>query len=92
MVWGIFRMLSVCFIATKLHVHMPRSPNARPTQRMSISITPQIRAYLRRLVERGLYGKTETEVAANMVARGIESVIERGHLDHPNGRNPSSSG
>lgn len=62
---------------------MPRKPNAHKTERITINVTPQIRSYLERLVERGLYGKTPTEVAQNMVARGIESVIERGHLPHP---------
>lgn len=62
---------------------MPRKPNAHKTERITINVTPQIRSYLQRLVERGLYGKTPTEVAQNMVARGIESVVERGHLQHP---------
>jgi len=42
-----------------------------------------MRYYLECLVERGLYGKTTTEVANNMVARGIENTIERGHMAHP---------
>lgn len=67
---------------------MPRKPNLHKTERVTINVTPQIRDYLQRLVERGLYGKTATEVAQNMVARGIESVVERGHLLHPE----SSSG
>ena len=62
---------------------MPRKPNLHKTERVTINVTPQIRDYLQRLVERGLYGKTPTEVAQNMVARGIESVVERGHLQHP---------
>lgn len=62
---------------------MARKPNPHKTQRITISATPQIKYYLQKLVERGLYGKTPTEVANNMVTRGIESVIERGHLEHP---------
>lgn len=59
----------------------PRNENKAP--RLTLSVTPQIRAYLARLVARGIYGKTQTQVAENMLARGIESVIERGHLTHP---------
>ena len=62
---------------------MPRRPNAHRSARLTVRVTPQIVAYIKRLMGRGLYGKTDTEVAANMLARGIESVIERGHLDHP---------
>lgn len=62
---------------------MPRLPNRHRTERITLSVTPQVKDYLKRLVDRGLYGKTETEVAYNMVTRGIESVIERGHLEHP---------
>jgi len=62
---------------------MARRPNASKSERLTISVTPQINAYLQGLVERGLYGKTRTEVAGTMLARGIESVIEHGHLMHP---------
>ena len=62
---------------------MPRKPNAHKTERITINVTPQMRYYLECLVERELYGKTTTEVANNMVARGIENTIERGHMAHP---------
>lgn len=62
---------------------MPRKPNKHKTERITINVTPQIKYYLERLVDRGLYGKTHTEAANRMVARGIESVIEDGHLEHP---------
>lgn len=62
---------------------MPRKPNKHKTERITINVTPQIKYYLERLVDRGLYGKTPTEAANRMVTRGIESVIEDGHLKHP---------
>lgn len=68
----------------------PRSENKAP--RLTLSVTPQIREYLARLVERGLYGKTQTQVGENMLTRGIESVIERGHLTHPPTRKRRAAG
>ncbi len=62
---------------------MSRKPNKHKTERITINVTPQIKYYLERLVDRGLYGKTTTEAANRMVTRGIESVIEDGHLGHP---------
>ena len=64
---------------------MARKPNTYETKRVTISVTPQIKCYLQRLVERGLYGKSEAEVAETLVARGIEDLIERGHLEHNKG-------
>lgn len=62
---------------------MPRKPNTHKTERITINVTPQMKYYLECLMARGLYGKTTTEVANNMVARGIENTIERGHMKHP---------
>lgn len=62
---------------------MSRKPNATKTERITINVTPQIRYYLERLVDRGLYGKTITEAANIMVVKGIETTIERGHMSHP---------
>lgn len=59
---------------------MARKPNTQKTERLTLSATPQIKYYLSKLVEIGLYGKTETEVANTLVAREIENLIERGHI------------
>lgn len=58
-----------------------RKPNSQKTKPVKIGATPQIIEYLQQLVGRGLYGKTPTEVASNLVSKAIESLIERGHLE-----------
>lgn len=57
-----------------------RKPNSQKTKPVKISTTPQVKEYLQQLVGHGLYGKTPSEVASTLVSRGIESLLERGHL------------
>lgn len=60
---------------------MARTPNAHKAQLLTLRVTPQAMEYLKRLVAHGLYGKTPPEIANTLVNRGIEALIERGHLD-----------
>lgn len=57
-----------------------RKPNSQKSAPIKISATPQVKDYLRQLVDHGLYGKTPTEVANTLVSKAIESLLERGHL------------
>lgn len=57
-----------------------RPPNAQKSVIVKIRTTPQVKAYLEQLVAHGLYGKTAPEVANTLVSRGIEALIQNGHL------------
>lgn len=59
---------------------MARGPNSLKTVTVTISTTPHIKEYLRKLVMTGLYGKNEAEAAERLVARGIERLIGEGAL------------
>lgn len=58
-----------------------RKPNSQKTEPIKISATPQVKEYLQQLVGHGLYGKTPSEVANTLISRGIELLLERGHLE-----------
>ena len=54
---------------------MPRKPNDVKTVQITLSTTPSVEAYLKKLVATGLYGKTTAEAAERLVASGIESRL-----------------
>lgn len=62
-------------------VDMARPKNTTPTDRLVLSATPQLRDHLKALVKMGLYGKTPSEVALNLVCRSVETLIKDGILD-----------
>jgi hypothetical protein len=59
---------------------MARAPNKQETIEIKLSTTPQAAAYLDMLVKTGLYGKSRSESAERLVARGIEALIQDGTL------------
>ncbi len=54
---------------------MSRRPNSVKTAKITLSTTPQVVAYLERLVTTGLYGKNSADAAERLVARGIETLL-----------------
>lgn len=54
---------------------------ARARQVLTIDATPKMKRYLEKLVDAEIYGNTPDEVATRLVARGIETAIERGLLE-----------
>lgn len=63
-------------------MHMSRPPNTQKSLALNLKVTPQVLEHLKAMVELGMYGKTPTEVATNLVYRGVEALIEKGHLQH----------
>jgi hypothetical protein len=59
---------------------MPKQHNKVPTKTFTVSTTPQVWRYLAQLVRKGIYGKTEPEVAERLISKGIEAFIEKGRL------------
>jgi hypothetical protein len=59
---------------------MPRSPNQVPTVNITLSTTPQVHEYLRKLAGTGLYGKNAAEAADRLITRAIEQLIREGAL------------
>ena len=67
---------------------MPRSPNQVPTVNVTLSTTPQVHEYLRKLAETGLYGKNAAEAADRLLTRAIEQLIREraGAMEDYNGK------
>lgn len=61
---------------------MARKPNSQQSQIVTLRVSPQVMMHLKALIKLGLYGKTPPEVAKTLVCRGIEGMIEHGHLKH----------
>ncbi|TJZ77531.1 hypothetical protein [Chitiniphilus eburneus] len=61
---------------------MPRTANQHETMRITINVSAQLAHYLDQLIELGLYGKTHAEIASLLVNRGIEALVEKGHIFH----------
>jgi len=59
---------------------MPRGRNTLETVKVTLSTTPQVRDYLKALVDSGLYGKTASEAADRLIARGVEQLVRDGIL------------
>jgi hypothetical protein len=60
--------------------YMARKPNDVDTVQITISTTPPVSAYLKKLVSSGLYGKNPADAAERLVTSGIERLITRGVL------------
>ena len=54
---------------------MPRQKNTVKTSQITISTTPQVRAYLEQLAGGGLHGKTPAEAAERLIADRISEMI-----------------
>ena len=63
---------------------MPKAHNLLTTEQITISTTPQIMTYLKRLVLTGFYGKNHAEAAERLVAKSIENLVENGKLPSEN--------
>jgi hypothetical protein len=65
---------------------MPRKKNIVRTVPLQISTTPQVSAYLERLVAKGFYGKNTAEAAERVVARTLEAMLKEGDFPEAKGR------
>jgi hypothetical protein len=63
-----------------------RTKNVLPTQSLTLSTTPRVHEYLRRLVLTGLYGKNPAEAAERLLARSLEELLANGRLPPERGR------
>lgn len=59
---------------------MARAPNHFPPKQLTLSVIEPTRRYLARLVETGLYGNTENEVAKTMMLERIRQLIDEGKI------------
>ena len=59
---------------------MARKPNPEKSFRITLNASEAVREYLAQLAALGIYGKTEAEVALTMLNRGIETMLDRGHI------------
>lgn len=70
---------------------MARPVKLIPSERIVVTTTPQVVAYLDDIVRAGLYGATRAEVAKSLIVRGIEDLIDKGVIrvrssERPGGR------
>lgn len=59
---------------------MSRKPNRLRTVMLTISTTPQVREYLRQLLDTGLYGKNEPEAAKRLLTRTLDDLLGQNRL------------
>lgn len=59
---------------------MPKPRNPIQSEKIILTTTPYIRAYLVELVKGGLYGKNVSEAAERLLSRAIEALIKDGIL------------
>jgi Arc/MetJ-type ribon-helix-helix transcriptional regulator len=52
---------------------MPKELNLVPTERITISATPQVVKYLQELVMKGFYGKNVAEAAERVLSQVLEA-------------------
>jgi hypothetical protein len=62
---------------------MPRLRNSVRSVQITISTTPQTRAYLDQLVGSGIYGKNPAEAAERLIASNLERLLREGVLLRP---------
>jgi hypothetical protein len=70
---------------------MSRKKNSVGTVPLTISTTPQINAYLERLVAKGFYGKNPADAAERVVSRTLEAMVKQGDLSEMNGHRKQRS-
>jgi pyruvate/oxaloacetate carboxyltransferase len=60
---------------------MARTQNTVPTEKLHLSTTPQVLAALDGLVKTGMFGKTRTEVAEELMRLKLRDLVTQGWLD-----------
>lgn len=60
---------------------MARKPNDLDTETITLSTTPQVNQYLRRVLKTGLYGKNPAEAAERLLTRALEEMLRDGRLN-----------
>jgi hypothetical protein len=65
---------------------MSRQKNKVDTDILKISTTPIVKAQLTELIMKGWYGKTENEIAGNLLGRQLEQLAKEGILEMPRAR------
>ena len=60
---------------------MARAPNTVETEKLHLSTTPQVLAALDGLVKTGMFGKTRTEVAEELMRLKLREIVAKGWLD-----------
>jgi Arc/MetJ-type ribon-helix-helix transcriptional regulator len=51
---------------------MPKEQNLVPTERITLSVTPQVVKYLEQLVKTGFYGKNVADAAERILSHVLE--------------------
>jgi cytochrome c-type biogenesis protein CcmE len=59
---------------------MPRSRNAQPTVKVTISTSPALFRDLEKVVATGYFGNTRSEAAERLLAEAIRNLIREGTL------------
>ncbi len=59
---------------------MAGEDNGNGSERVNLRLSPEIVAYLERLAELGIHGKTPSEVAKTLIGREIERLIREDFL------------
>jgi hypothetical protein len=67
---------------------MPRDRNTIATKKLHLSTTPQVVAVLDALVRTGLFGKTRTEVAEEILRVKVRDAVTDGWLERSAGAPP----
>ena len=71
---------------------MARQRNRIGTEKIKLSTTPQVQDYLEQLLQTGLYGKTPTEAAEQVLTRALDNMVAAGRLKVPSLKSGSALG
>jgi hypothetical protein len=55
---------------------MPRSPNARPTVKITITTSPTVQEDLDKVVSTGYFGSTRAEAAERLLAEAMRALFK----------------
>jgi hypothetical protein len=59
---------------------MPRSPNAQPTVKITVTTSPVLQQDLDGVVATGYFGNTRAEAAERLLAEAIRNLLREGTL------------
>ena len=59
---------------------MARPKNTLDTVQITISTTPQVKAFLEDLTAQGIYGKNNADTAHALVKEKLRELLEKGHI------------
>ena len=65
---------------------MPRRRNSVETEKLHLSTTPQVLAALDALIQTGLFGKTRTEIAEELLRVKVRETVTEGWLERARSR------